>query len=95
MYMSECYTVHVHVHVSLCMLYCTRTCTCICLNVTVHVHVIVVPWVSSVYGICTLSAVICIPEGGARGRTYNSTKGTNTYTQETHGTADLYRRSIL
>ena len=25
--------------------------------------VIVVPWVSRVYGICTLRAVICIPEG--------------------------------
>ena len=31
----------------------------------VYVYVIVVPWVSSVYGICTLSAVICIPSGGA------------------------------
>ena len=58
------------------------------------IYVIVVPWVSSVCGICTLSAVICISEGGARGNTYNSTQGTNTYTQETHGTADLYHRSI-
>ena len=32
------------------------------------------------YGICTLSVVICIPEGKARGNTYNYTKGTNPYT---------------
>ena len=33
------------------------------------IYVIVVPWVSRVYGICTLRAVICIPEGAARGNT--------------------------
>ena len=38
-----------------------------------HVYVIVVPWASRVYGICTLSVVICIPEGKARGDTYNYT----------------------
>ena len=27
------------------------------------VHVIVVVWVSRVYGYCTLSVVLCIPEG--------------------------------
>ena len=53
-------------------------------------HVIVVPWVSRVYGIFTLSVVLCTPEGEARGGTYNYTKGTNPYTLETHGTADLY-----
>ena len=40
-------------------------------------YVIVVSWVSRVYGICTLSVVICIPEGNARGNTYNYAKGTN------------------
>ena len=35
------------------------------LNMSKIVHVIVVPWVSRVYGICTLRAVICIPEGAA------------------------------
>ena len=29
------------------------------------VQVIVVPWLSRVYVICTLSAVLCIPEGEA------------------------------
>ena len=33
----------------------------------VQVYIIVVPWVSRVYGICTLSVVICIPEGETRG----------------------------
>ena len=40
------------------------------------VYVIVVPWVSRVYGICTLSVVICIHEGEVQGATYNYTKGT-------------------
>ena len=65
-------------------------------------YVIVVPWASRVYGICTLSVVICIPEGEALGNTYNEalgntynyTKGTNPYTAEAHGTADLYHDSI-
>ncbi len=57
-------------------------------------YVIVVPWVSRVYGICTLRAVICIPEGAARGNTYNCTKSTNPYTLETHGTGDLYHNTI-
>ena len=65
-------------------------------------YVIVVPWVSRVYGICTLravicipeGAVICIPEGAARGNTYNCTKSTNPYTLETHGTGDLYHNTI-
>ena len=34
-------------------------------------YVIVVPWVSRVYGICTLRAVICIPEGA--GDLYHNT----------------------
>ena len=41
------------------------------------IQVIVVPWISRVYGICTLSVVMCILEGKARGNTYNYTKGTN------------------
>ena len=57
-------------------------------------YVIVVPWVSRVYGICTLRAVICIPEGAARGNTYNCAKSTNPYTLETHGTGDLYHNTI-
>ena len=60
----------------------------------VAIYVIVVPWVSRVYGICTLRAVICIPEGAARGNTYNCTKSTNPYTLETHGTGDLYHNTI-
>ena len=63
-------------------------CTC------VQDYVIVVPWVSRVYGICTLRAVICIPEGAARGNTYNCMKSTNPYTLETHGTGDLYHNTI-
>ena len=59
-----------------------------------YTYVIVVPWVSRVYGICTLRAVICIPEGAARGNTYNCTKSTNPYTLETHGTGDLYHNTI-
>ena len=46
-------------------------------------YVIVVPWVSRVYGICTLRAV----------NTYNCTKSTNPYTLETHGTGDLYHNT--
>ena len=42
-----------------------------------NVHVIAVPWLARVYGICTLSAVVCIPEGAAGGNTYNCTQGTN------------------
>ena len=53
------------------------------------VQVIVVPWVSRVYGICTLKAVICIPEGAAGGNTYNCTKSTNSCTL-----ADLYHNTI-
>ena len=34
-----------------------------------YIHVIFVPWVSTVHGVCTLSAVLCIPEGEARGNT--------------------------
>ena len=49
-------------------------------NGTIYVHVIVVPWVSRVYGICTLSVVICIPEGE--------------YTLKTRSTADLYHDSV-
>ena len=41
------------------------------------VQVIVVPWVSRVYGICTLRAVICIPSGCALGNTYNCPQSTN------------------
>ena len=37
---------------------------------------------------------ICIPEGAARGNTYNCTKSTNPYTLETHGTGDLYHNTI-
>ena len=48
------------------------------------IHVIVVPWVSRVYGICTLRAVICISKGAAGGNTYNCTKSANPYTLETH-----------
>ena len=51
-------------------------------------------WVSRLYGICTLRAVICIPEAAARGNTYNCTKSTTPYTLETHGTADLYHNTI-
>ena len=46
------------------------------------------------YGTCTLSVVICIPEGEARGNTYNYGEGHNPYTLETHDTADLYHDSI-
>ena len=53
------------------------------------VHVIVVSWLSRVYGICTLSVVLCTPEGEARRSTYNYTKGTNPYTLESHDTANL------
>ena len=59
----------------------------------VCVHVIVIPWAPRVYGICTLSVVICIPEGEARGNTYNYTKGTNHTPAEARGTADLYHDS--
>ena len=59
-----------------------------------RLYVIVVPVTMRVYGICTLRAVICIPEGAARGNTYNCTKSTNPYTLETHGTADLYHNTI-
>ena len=31
----------------------------------VHIHVIFVAWVSTVPGVCTLSAVLCIPKGEA------------------------------
>ena len=51
----------------------SSTTTCI----IIYIYVIVVPWVSRVYGICTLRAVICIPEGAARGNTYNYAKSTN------------------
>ena len=55
-----------------------------------RVHVIVVAWLLRVYGICTLSVVLCTPEGEARGSTYNYTKGTYPYTRESHVTANLY-----
>ena len=35
-----------------------------------RIQVIVVPWLSSAYVICTLSAVLCIPEGEAQGNTH-------------------------
>ena len=38
-------------------------------NICVMQYVIFVPWVSTVHGVCTLSAVLCIPEGEARGNT--------------------------
>ena len=38
-------------------------------GVMAHNYVIVVPWFARVYGICTLSAVLCIHEGEARGNT--------------------------
>ena len=60
--------------------YCVRT----------YVYVIVVAWLLRVYGICTLSVVLCTPEGEARGSTYNYTKGTYPYTRESHVTANLY-----
>ena len=59
----------------------TFTKTVVHINVHNLFYVIVVPWASRVYGICTLSVVICIPEGEARGNTYNYTKGTNPYTR--------------
>ena len=54
------------------------------------IYVIVVAWLLRVYGICTLSVVLCTPEGEARGSTYNYTKGTYPYTRESHVTANLY-----
>jgi len=44
----------------------------------------------AVYVICTLSAVLCIPEGEARENTLSCTKGTNHIHPRSHGTADLY-----
>ena len=76
------------------MLICTLVRIGVSAGVCCMVYVIVVPWVSRVYGICTLRAVICIPEGAARGNTYNCTKSTNPYTLETHGTGDLYHNTI-
>jgi len=42
-----------------------------------------------VYVICTLSAVLCIPEGEAALRVQN------TFALECHGTADLYHSAPL
>jgi len=57
--------------------------------------VIVVPWLSRVYVICILSAVLCIPKGEARGNTQNCMKGTNHIHPRSHGTADLYHSAPL
>ena len=46
------------------------------------------------YGICTLSVVICIPEGETEG-IHITTRRVQTHTPtEAHGTADLYHDSI-
>ena len=39
-------------------------------------------------------AVVCLPEGEARGKTYNCTRVQIPYTLETHGTDDLYHSSF-
>ena len=56
--------------------------------------IIVVLWFSRVYGICTLRAVTCIPEGAGQGKIYNYMKSTNPYTLETHGTGDLCHNKL-
>jgi len=47
-----------------------------------QVQVIAVPWLSRVYVICTLSAVICIPEGEAWGVHKTARRLQITYTLE-------------
>ena len=58
-------------------------------------QVIVVPWLSRVYVICTLSAVLCVPSGFALGNTYNCTRDTNHIQPRSHGTADLYHSAAI
>ena len=50
---------------------------------------------SVVYGICTLSAVLCISRGKSWRDYINCTKGTNHIQPRSHVTADMYHSALL